>query len=69
MTEKLTQPTTSNEGSQREGGTSHYQHQTVTLNNTVGMMFMSILAFALLVALLRQQARYHELTIQLAQQQ
>ena len=69
MTEKLTQPTLSNEGSPRERGASQYQHQTVTLNNTVGMLFMSILAFSLLVALLRQQKRYHELALQLAQQQ
>jgi hypothetical protein len=69
MTEKFIQPTISNEGPKRGSGTGQYQHQIVTLNNTVGMIFMSILAFALLVALLRQQARYHELAVQLAQQQ
>jgi len=68
MAEKLTQPTTSTEGSQREVGTSQYQHQIVTLNNTAGLVLMSILAFALLVALLRQQARNHALAVQLAQQ-
>ena len=69
MNEKLTQSTASNEDSQREGGTSQYQHPIVILNNTAGVLFMSILAFALLVALLRQQAHYHELAVQLAKQQ
>jgi|GEM_PF-4632848 hypothetical protein len=69
MTEKLTQPTTSNEGSQREDRTSQYQQPIVTLNNTAGVLFISILAFSLLVALLRQQAHYHELAMQLAKQQ
>ncbi len=68
MTEKLTQSTANNKGSQRDGGTSQYQHPIVTLNNTAGVLFMSILAFALLVALLRQQAHYHELAVQLAKQ-
>ena len=38
-----------------------YQHQTMTLHNTVGLVFMSIFAFALLVVLVRQQRRYQEL--------
>ncbi|MGA2504602.1 MAG: hypothetical protein ABSG01_10980 [Anaerolineales bacterium] len=69
MTDKLTEPTTSNEDSKRERGYSQYQHQTLTLHNTVGMVLMSILAFALLAALLRQQARYHELAVHLGQKQ
>lgn len=44
-----------------------YQHQTMTLHNTVGLVFMSILALALLLALLRQQKRYQELVFRLAQ--
>ena len=67
MTEMLEEPTMSNEGSQQKGDDSQYIHQTVTLHNTVGLVFMSILAFALLLALLRQQARYHELTKELWQ--
>jgi hypothetical protein len=67
MTEVLKQPSENNEGSQRTSGNSQYQHQTLTLHNTVGLVLMSILAFALLVALLYQQARYRELATQLAQ--
>jgi hypothetical protein len=43
-----------------------YQHQTMTLHNTVGLVFMSIFAFALLIALVRQQRRYQELAVHLA---
>jgi hypothetical protein len=69
MTEILKQPNMSSEGSKPERGDSQYQHQILTLNNTAGLVFMSILAFALLVALLRQQARYHELAVRLTRQQ
>jgi hypothetical protein len=68
MTDMLKQPTKSSEGSKPERGDRQYQHQILTLNNTAGLVFMSILAFALLVALLRQQARCHELAVRLAQQ-
>jgi hypothetical protein len=67
MTEVPKQPFKNNEDSQRKSGYNQYQHQTLTLHNTLGLVFMSILAFALLVGLLRQQARYHELAMQLAQ--
>ena len=40
----------------------------MTLHNTIGLLFMSILAFTLLVALLRKQARYEELVVQWARQ-
>ncbi len=50
-------------------GYSQYQHQTLTLDNTLGLLCMSILAFVLLLGLLRQQARYQKLVAQLAQLQ
>ena len=68
MTEEIKQPTSNNKGSQMKGGDFQYQHQTLTLNNTIGLLLMSTLAFALLVALLRKQARYEELALQLARQ-
>jgi hypothetical protein len=55
MPGKQSQPITADEKSARERGYSQYQHQTLTLNNTAGMVFMSFLAFVLLGALLRQQ--------------
>jgi hypothetical protein len=66
MPEKPSQPITGDKESPRERGYSQYQHQTLTLNNTVGMVFMSIFAFVLLLVLLRQQKRYHELVMKLA---
>ena len=66
MTNEIKQPTSKNKGSQMKGGDFQYQHQTLTLNNTIGLLLMSTLAFALLVALLRKQARYEELALQLA---
>lgn len=66
MPEKPSQPTTGDKESPRERGYSQYQHQTLTLNNTAGMVFMSIVAFVLLVVLVRQQRRYHELAMKLA---
>jgi hypothetical protein len=66
MPEKSLQPIPGDKESQRERGNSQYQHQTVTLNNTVGMAIMSIFAIVLLVVLLRQQKRYHELVMELA---
>ena len=68
VTEEIKQSTSNNEGSQPKGGGFQYQHQTVTLHNTIGLLFMSILAFTLLMALLRKQARYEELAVQLARQ-
>ncbi len=68
MTEENKQSTSNNEGSQTKSGNFQYQHQTMTLHNTIGLLFMSILAFALLVALLRKQARYEELVVQLVRQ-
>ncbi len=44
-----------------ENGRSQYQHQSLTLNNTVGMVIMSAFAISLLVALMRLQRCYHEL--------
>jgi len=55
-----------NEAPPQKNGHSQYQHQTLTLHNTVGLIFMSIFAMILLVALLRQQSRYQELVVQLA---
>jgi hypothetical protein len=66
MPEKPLQPANGDKESPRERGNSQYQHQTLTLNNTAGMVCMSIIAFVLLVALLRQQRRYHELAMKLA---
>jgi hypothetical protein len=61
MTEELAAFIDNPESLQPTGGRSQYQHQTMTLHNTVGLFFMSILAFALLLALLRQHKRYDEL--------
>jgi hypothetical protein len=61
MTETVEQPTSSSENPLPVSGYGQYQRQTVTLNNTIGMMLMSVIAFTLLVSLLRQQARFHEL--------
>lgn len=55
MTEELT-----------EARRNQYQHQTLTLHNTIGLVFMSIIAFVLLVALLRQQKRYDELIMKIS---
>ena len=66
MLEELTELPDSSEYSQQSTGRSQYQHQTLTLHNTVGLVIMSLFAFALLVALLRQQTRYQELAVQLA---
>jgi hypothetical protein len=68
VTEESKQSTSKNEGSQPIGGDFQYQHQTLTLHNTIGLLLMSILVFALLVALLRKQARFEELAVQLARQ-
>jgi hypothetical protein len=68
MTEKLVQLPPDDENPLRASRNGQYQHQTLTLNNTAGMLFMSILAFALLAALMRQQKRYHELAVKLARQ-
>jgi hypothetical protein len=65
MTEIREQPRPNNEGPQSKSGYSQYQHQTLTIHDTLGLVLMSILAFALLVGLLRQQAHYHELATQL----
>ena len=67
MNEMLEGPTKSNEVAQAEGGHSQYQHQTWTFHNTIGLVLMSMLAFALLVGLLRQQARYQEFVKQVMQ--
>jgi hypothetical protein len=69
MVEMPKQQTMSSEDEQQKSGSSQYQHQTLTLHNTIGLMFMSIMAFALLAALLRQQRRNRELILQLAKQQ
>jgi hypothetical protein len=42
-------------------GYSQYQHQSVVLHDTLGLIFMSILALVLLIALLRQQSWYRKL--------
>jgi succinate dehydrogenase hydrophobic anchor subunit len=60
MSENLESPQ-SNTAWPFEGGHKQYQHQTWRFDNTTGLLLMSVLAFMLLVALLRQQARYHEL--------
>lgn len=56
-------------GAKPENGYSQYQHQTLTLDNTLGLLCVSILAFVLLLGLLRQQARYQKLVAQLSQPQ
>jgi hypothetical protein len=66
MTEVLDQPSKTSEDSQRKRGFTQYQYQTMALHNTLGLVFMSILAFALLVGLQREHARYRELAKQLA---
>jgi hypothetical protein len=53
----------------RRYGSYQYQYQTLTLHNSLGLVFMSALALALLIALFRQQARYQELIEKLAQKQ
>ena len=68
MTEGLEKLTGNPESLQPEGGRSHFQQQTLTLHNTVGLVFMSILSFALLIALLRQQRRYDDLIAQISKQ-
>jgi hypothetical protein len=62
MTEMLTEQ---EEG--RDSQRSQYQHQILTLNNTAGMVLMSLVALALLVALLRQDKRIQELAEKLAE--
>ena len=64
MIEEPGRSNSNHEGLQPKGGDFQYQHQTVTLDNTIGLVLMSILAFALLVALLRKQARCDELAAQ-----
>jgi hypothetical protein len=66
MNEELTEAIDSNEALAQSSGRHQYQHQTMTLHNTVGLVFMSIFAFILLVALLRQQTRYQALAVELA---
>lgn len=68
MTEDMKQSTSNNEVSQAKYGDFQYQYQTMTLHNTVGLLCMSILAFALFVALLHKQARFEELAVLLARQ-
>ena len=67
MTEFLKQPSTTNVDTQRTNGYSQYQPQTLTFYNTPGLIIISVLAFALLIGLLREHARYHELAKKLAQ--
>jgi len=55
------------ENLQPGGEPNQYQHQTMTLHNTVGLVFMSIFSFVLLMVLARQQARYHELAARWAE--
>lgn len=45
-----------------------YQNQPVTMHNTLGLLFMSILAIVLLVALVRQQSRSQDLLAKLSNQ-
>ena len=44
----------------------HYNPVTITLNGTVGAIVVSVVALALLVALLRSQARYRAVLARLA---
>ena len=69
MNERLAEAIDNNDVLTPAHGRSQYQHQTMTLHNTVGLVFMSIFAFILLVALLRQQTRYQELAVKLAKSQ
>ena len=68
MTEIHNQPSLNDEEGQRKTGYGQYQHQTMNLDNTIGLIFMSILSIIMLAGLLRQQARSHELAVRLAQQ-
>ena len=68
MNEEHTDAIDSNAASAQPRGHSQYQHQTMTLHNTVGLVLMSIFAFVLLVILLRQQTRYQELAEKLVNQ-
>jgi hypothetical protein len=68
MTEELADSIGNTESLQPEVGRSHFQQQTLTLHNTVGLIFMSILAFALFIALLRQQKHYDDLIAQFSKQ-
>ncbi len=60
MTEEQNQPDSA-APAKHPGGFTQLQNQPVTLHNTVGLVFMSIMAFILLVALLRSQGRYQDL--------
>ena len=67
MNETQKQPSETAANAQTPHGYSQYQHQTLLLDNTLGLVFMSLVAFILLIGLLRQQARYHKLATQLSQ--
>lgn len=69
MSEEHIASSTSNKDAKKKNGNTQYQHQTLTLNDTVGLIIMSLLALALLAGLLSQQKRYQKLVEQLAKQQ
>jgi hypothetical protein len=68
MTDETSQPTNPNPV-QLQPGNTQLQNQPVTLHNTLGLIFMSILAFILLVALLRHQSRSLDLIAKMTRYQ
>ncbi len=69
MPEKQHQPSDGDKEAARSRGDLQYQHQTLVLNNTAGVVLMSALAFVLLAALLRQHKLYRELAVKFALKQ
>ncbi len=61
MNEMSVQPHEGEGTRKNQRGYSQYQHQSVVLHDTLGLIFMSILALVLLIALLRQQSSYRKL--------
>lgn len=61
MNEMSAQPHEGEGTRKPQRGYSQYQHQSVVLHDTLGLIFMSILALVLLIALLRQQSSYRKL--------
>ena len=52
---------TGSQPAEQKSGVDHFNPVIVTAHNTVGMVFMGLVALALLAALLRSQRRYQQL--------
>jgi hypothetical protein len=64
MTDELSNPTGAEQTGKPDAAAT-YHHDMVTTTDTVGAVFLGIIALILLIALLRSQARNRELIAQL----